>query len=109
MKQFSQDENNIKNEKCIEHLTFILKVYEKLAITTGQGFAKSLGIIYFEMINTYMAYSKYISQEVQQKGANIMNFTLMKKMRTVRSDIIKVIASFIEHCSDQKLVAEKLL
>ena len=29
-------------------------------------------------------------------------------MRTVRSDIIKVISTFIENCTNQKLVAEKL-
>jgi hypothetical protein len=38
-----------------------------------------------------------------------MNFTLIKKMRTVRSDVIKVIESFIENCKNQKLVASKLL
>ena len=66
-------------------------------------------MIYEDMIKTYMAMSQYISNQVQQNGKHVMNYTLIKKMRSVRSDVIKVTSTFIDNCTQHKLVADKLL
>ena len=83
----------------------ILRIFEKLALTVGDLFFKVLGDIYIEMMETYKVYSEYISSEVMSKGASVMGFTQIKKMRTVRSDILKLVTTSINQTSPQSIQA----
>ena len=47
------------------------------------------------MIKIYMGYSQFISNKVKNEGPEVMGFTIIKMMRTVRSDVLKVISTFI--------------
>ena len=107
------DENNL------ERIGFFLKVNERLASSVGpyyeyilrknekyeeimnfNGFFRFLEKIYLDIIDVYLIYSSYILQQFQTQGKFILNNNLLKKCKSIRKDVIKLICTALESTKD---------
>lgn len=56
--------------------------------------------IYMDIIDVYLFYSGYISQQFQQNGKYILNNSMVKKCKSIRKDVIKLICTYLESTKD---------
>lgn len=49
-----------------------------------------------EIINVYTFYSNYIAQQLLTTGKYILNNTKIKKLKSIRKDIIKLIHTYLQ-------------
>jgi exportin-1 len=78
------------NLKMIDH---ILKVNQRIALSVGPAYLTQLTQIFQQLICVYGHYSSYVSHF--QKSAK--NHPLMKPMKQVRRDILKLVQYYIEN------------
>lgn len=125
--EFSQKHwltNNFKDEKYIDQISYILKIHERVAFGVGHFFYLCLGKfrniiilnltlllakIYLDMLKLYIFYSELISNEVKNNGKHILQWTIVKKMRGVRKNILGLITTYMEKTEDPHLVAENFV
>jgi len=60
----------------------------------------SLEKIYIDIIDVYLFYSGYITQQFQTNGKFILNNNLVKKCKSIRKDVIKLICTYLESTKD---------
>ena len=99
----------IQNEKVLEEIVFIIKIHERLAFAVGTDFYPCLGKIYIDLIKIYVVYAEIVSNEVQVSGKGVLNLTIIKKMRSVKREIIKLIQTFIEKSNPQNIEMSSLI
>ena len=90
-----------------------------LAISTGQQFQyryrvlnyshKStfiyqLGRIYLDMLNVYKCLSENISAAITQNGEVVMKQPLIRSMRTVKKETLKLISGWVSRATDPDMV-----
>ncbi len=56
--------------------------------------------IYLDIIDVYLLYSSYILQQFQTQGKFILNNNLLKKCKSIRKDVIKLICTALESTKD---------
>ncbi|MES1913812.1 MAG: hypothetical protein MHM6MM_005967 [Cercozoa sp. M6MM] len=77
----------------------------------GSAFLMQLSTIYLDMLKMYRAYSQFVADEIARKGAMATQHLLAKRMRTVKSRTLRLLATFVRTVDDRDvpLVAEKFL
>ena len=53
-------------------------------------------MIYDNIINVYTFFSRYITQQLLQTGKYILNNSIIKKLKGIRRDIIKLISTYLQ-------------
>ena len=79
--------------KSIDH---IIKINQRVASSVGRNYLSYLSQIFDDLIKVYKLYSNCISQSINQKGMDHM----IRPMKAVRKDILKLIQTYIEKESD---------
>ena len=88
--------NTIFDPKTVKNVISILKTNHRVAMAVGQGYIVQLGRIYIEMLQVYKMYSEFISNEIATKGPQVTSTTIIRNMRAVKKEVLKLIDSFIE-------------
>jgi len=84
--------NELMRPDIIKTIDFIIKVNQKVASSVGQQYLAYLSQIFTDLIKIYKLYSECISNTVKQRG----NDHMIKPMKAVRRDILKLIQIYIE-------------
>ena len=84
--------NELMRPDVIKSIDFIIKVNQKVASSVGQQYLAYLSQIFTDLIKIYKLYSECISNSVKQGG----NDHMIKPMKAVRRDILKLIQIYIE-------------
>jgi len=63
-----------------------------------------LGRIYLDMLNVYKVMSENVSSAVAANGDSVTKQPLMKSMRTVKKETLKLISSWVSRSCDPQIV-----
>ena len=105
----SRDITVLTEQEFIKQLAHILKTNVRACTAIGHQFITQLGRIYMDMLNIYKVLSENISQAITAKGPSIMKDPIIRSVRTVKKETLKLIASWVSKAEDPKLVRENFL
>lgn len=92
--------NVLLEEEVKRKILYFLKMNETLATGVGQQYALFLQNI-SEIINKlYLYYSQQVNEAVEKQGKNSLNFVVVKAMRAIKKQVIKIYARYLEKCND---------
>ena len=64
-----------------------------------------LGRIYLDMLNVYKCLSENISAAITQNGEAVMKQPLIRSMRTVKKETLKLISGWVSRATDPEMVS----
>lgn len=105
----TQDVAILRDPTTIKQLGTILKTNVRAVKAVGQPFVQQLGRIYLDMLNVYKCLSENISAAITQNGEAVMRQTLIKSMRTVKKETLKLISGWVSRSTDTAMVAENFV
>jgi exportin-1 len=94
--QASADLASVFEPKTVKTTASLLKTNHRVAIAVGSSYIVQLSRIYTEMLQLYKMYSEFISNEVATKGAVVTGHTIIRNMRAVKKEVLKLLDVFIE-------------
>ena len=72
-------------------------------------FLFQLGRIYLDMLNVYKVMSENISSAIATNGESVTKQPLIRSMRTVKKETLKLISGWVSRSSDPSMVAENFV
>jgi len=86
----------------IKEVIKILKSNSRVCSTVGPLYRHQLEVIFLDMLSCYKLYSQRISDAVAQQGAIATRMDNIRKMRTAKKEILKLLSVFIEKCGGEE-------
>lgn len=93
--------------EVIKTIGFIIKVNERVAYALGHPYYTHLGRIFNELLTIYKLYSQCISYAIEHPGTVHVN--ILKAMKTVRREILNLVATFISKSEDSNMIVNDFL
>eukprot|EP00741_Cyanophora_paradoxa_P007523 tig00001154_g7276.t1 len=91
---------SLKNTDTMKNCVNILKTNVRVAYSLGHPYVSQLGRIYLDMLNVYKAYSEMITQAISAQGPNVVKTSVVRSMRAVKKETLRLIETFIERSED---------
>ncbi len=91
--------------EVIKTIDSILKVNTRVAESVGFMYVSYLSKIFPDLLKMYGLYSQCISNSVKSR----QNDHMIKPMKQVRRDILKLIQTYIENCDNLSFFNDKFL
>mmetsp|Transcript_8127 Transcript_8127/g.30464 ORF Transcript_8127/g.30464 Transcript_8127/m.30464 type:complete len:1079 (-) Transcript_8127:1645-4881(-) len=104
-----QGADSLKPQEVIKNLGNILKTNTSACVSLGQPFQNQMSSIFADVLNVYKLYSELISQSIAEGGPYASRTSLVKAMRTVKREVLRLVETFVERCEDPHLVAQQLV
>jgi len=81
-------------------------IHNCIVVLAGCGVFVHLQLsrIYLDMLNVYKVISENVSVAIATNGENVTKQPLIKSMRTVKKETLKLISSWVGHSNDPQLV-----
>ncbi len=97
--------------ETMNFVDLILKTNNSVCSAMKGTFIVQLTNIYVEMLHVYKLYSDAISTKIKEEGEHVATSTAVRKMRTVKREILKLISVFVESPlpSDKKVILNEFL
>mmetsp|Transcript_26423 Transcript_26423/g.43268 ORF Transcript_26423/g.43268 Transcript_26423/m.43268 type:complete len:1071 (-) Transcript_26423:573-3785(-) len=95
---------SLKSVDTMKQAVNILKTNVRVATALGHPFITQLGRIYLDMLNVYKAYSEMITQAIASGGPNMVKSSIVRSMRAVKKETLRLIETFIERTEDVQVV-----
>lgn len=108
MEVVNNDPSNLQEIDVIRTIGFIIKANERVAFALGHPYYTHLCKIFLELLHIYKLYSENISFVVSNSGIQY-NVSILRAMRTVRREILNLIATFISNNEDPDMVISEFL
>ena len=70
-------------------------------------FMLQLGRIYLEMLNVYKVMSENISSAIATNGETVTKQPLIRSMRTVKKETLKLISGWVSRSTDPQMVSSR--
>ena len=99
---------NLQNIEVIRMIGFIIKANERVAFALGQSYVSHLAKIFIELMQIYKLYSVDISLAIAN-GPGSYNNNILRATKTVRREILNLIATFIKLCDDPDMIVNEFL
>lgn len=109
IKQASKNVDVLKEPDAVRQLGNILKTNVRACKALGHPYVTQLGRIYLDMLNVYKVMSENISAAVALNGEGVTKQPLIRAMRTVKKEALKLIAGWVSRTSDPKMVLENFI
>ena len=103
--QASKNSNAIQNQENLRMLSNVLKTNFFTCKSVGEAFITQLSRIYLDMLSLYKAISEIVSSTIASQGVAVAKTLMIKSMRSVKSDILRLVEIFVDKTSDTVLVA----
>ena len=68
-----------------------------------------LGRIYLDMLNVYKVMSENVSSAIGSNGEGVTKQPLIKSMRTVKRETLRLISSWVKSSNDGQMVADNFV
>jgi exportin-1 len=82
--------------ETIKEVQKVLHTNTKVCASAGGIYVHQLTAIFMDMLNLYHLYSEQINAAVAQQGAIAVRLTLFKAMRSVKTEILELMSTFLE-------------
>ncbi|KAM3964188.1 exportin-1 emb [Aphomia sociella] len=107
--QASHNVEILKDTEAVKQLVSILKTNVRACRALGHPYVVQLGRIYLDMLNVYKVMSENISQAIALNGVVVTKQPLIKNMRIIKKETLKLIASWVSRSTDNSMVLENFI
>lgn len=107
--QASHNVDILKDPEAVKQLVSILKTNVRACRALGHPYVVQLGRIYLDMLNVYKVMSENISQAIALNGVVVTKQPLIKNMRIIKKETLKLIASWVSRSTDNSMVLENFI
>lgn len=107
--QASNNVNVLKEIDIVKQLASILKTNVRACKALGHPYVMQLGRIYLDMLNVYKVMSENITQAIALNGEAVTKQPLIKTMRVVKKETLKLISDWISKSNDHQMVMENFI
>ncbi|XP_052767819.1 exportin-1-like [Mya arenaria] len=107
--QATQNVEVLKDGDAVKQLGNILKTNVRACKALGHPYVVQLGRIYLDMLNVYKVMSENISSAIASNGESVTKQPLIRSMRTVKKETLKLISGWVSRSSDPSMVAENFV
>ncbi|XP_078589610.1 exportin-1-like isoform X2 [Branchiostoma floridae x Branchiostoma japonicum] len=109
IQQATKNVDTLKNPEVVKQLGSILKTNVRACKAVGHPFVVQLGRIYLDMLNVYKCMSENISGAIAANGEMVTKQPLIKSMRTVKKETLKLISGWVSKSTDPTMVLENFV
>jgi len=99
----------LKDPDAVKQLGNILKTNVRACKALGHPYVVQLGRIYLDMLNVYKVMSENVSSAIATNGETVTKQPLIKSMRTVKKETLKLISGWVSRSNDPQMVAENFV
>lgn len=107
--QASRNVDILKDPEAVIQLVSILKTNVRACRALGHSYVVQLGRIYLDMLNVYKVMSGNIGQAIALNGEPVTKQPLIKNMRIVKKETLKLIACWVSRSTDSSMVLENFI
>ncbi|XP_008555706.1 exportin-1 [Microplitis demolitor] len=107
--QASKNVDVLKDPEAVKQLGSILKTNVRACKALGHPYVIQLGRIYLDMLNVYKVMSENISAAIALNGEGVTKQPLIKSMRVVKKETLKLISDWISRSNDHQMVLENFI
>jgi len=107
--QASRNVDILKDPDVVKQLANILKTNVRACKALGHPFVTQLGRIYLDMLNVYKVMSENISAAITLNGEGVTKQPLIKSMRVVKKETLKLISGWVSRSDDHTLVLDNFI
>ncbi|XP_010887595.1 exportin-1 [Esox lucius] len=109
IQQATKNVDILKDAETVRQLGSILKTNVRACKAVGHPFVVQLGRIYLDMLNVYKCLSENISSAIQTNGEMVTKQPLIRSMRTVKRETLKLISGWVSRSNDPQMVGENFV
>ncbi|XP_017781771.1 PREDICTED: exportin-1 [Nicrophorus vespilloides] len=107
--QASKNVDVLKELDIVKQLANILKTNVRACKALNHAYVVQLGRIYLDMLNVYKVMSENISNAITCNGVVVTKQPLIKAMRVVKKETLKLIADWISTSNDHIMVMQNFI
>ncbi|KAL3630785.1 Exportin-1 [Castilleja foliolosa] len=107
--QARQSVDFLKDPDVIRAVLNILQTNTSAASSLGTFFLPQITLIFLDMLNVYRMYSELISTSIAQGGPYASRTTLVKLLRSVKRETLKLIETFLDKAEDQPHIGKQFV
>merc|ERR1719411_717997 len=107
--QASKNVDVLKDHEAVKQLGSILKTNVRACKALGHCFVLQLGRIYLDMLNVYKVMSENITIAITHNGEAVTRQPLIKSMRVVKKETLKLISNWVERSNDPQMVLDNFI
>uniref|UniRef100_A0A0V0G423 Exportin-1 n=1 Tax=Triatoma dimidiata TaxID=72491 RepID=A0A0V0G423_TRIDM len=107
--QASKNVDVLKDPDVVKQLVSILKTNVRACKSLGHPYVMQLGRIYLDMLNVYKVMSNNITAAITANGEVVTKQPLIKSMRVVKKETLKLISDWISKTSDHAMVLDNFI
>lgn len=86
----------LQDQQVLRNISLILRVNERMVAAVGVACHSQLASIYVDMLKIYKVCSNFISCSVAQQGVQVMGHSVVKLMRNVKRDSLRLVRTFVD-------------
>ncbi|KDR14611.1 exportin-1 [Zootermopsis nevadensis] len=107
--QASKNVDVLKDQDAVKQLASILKTNVRACKALGHPYVLQLGRIYLDMLNVYKVMSENIIAAIAVNGEGVTKQPLIKSMRVVKKETLKLISDWVSRSNDHAMVLENFI
>ncbi|PSN52089.1 Exportin-1 [Blattella germanica] len=107
--QTQQNVDVLKDPDAVKQLASILKTNVRACKALGHPYVLQLGRIYLDMLNVYKVMSENIIAAIAVNGEGVTKQPLIKSMRVVKKETLKLISDWVSRSNDHAMVLENFI
>merc|ERR1712025_1015043 len=99
----------LKDSEAVKQLGSILKTNVRACKALGHPYVLQLGRIYLDMLNVYKVMSENITAAITHNGEAVTKQPLIKSMRVVKKETLKLISHWVDRSNDPGMVLDNFI
>nr|CAG4640611.1 EOG090X00LI [Eulimnadia texana] len=107
--QATRNVDVLKDPDAVKQLANILKTNVRACKALGHPYVTQLGRIYLDMLNVYKVMSENITAAVVLGGESVTRQPLIKSMRLVKKETLKLISDWVSRSTEPDVVLENFI
>ncbi|KAL2492946.1 Protein EXPORTIN 1A [Abeliophyllum distichum] len=107
IRQARESVDFLKDQNVIRAVLNILQTNTSVASSLGTYFLPQISVIFLDMLNVYRMYSELISTSIVQGGPYASRTSIVKLLRSVKRETLKLIETFLDKAEDQPHIGKQ--
>ncbi|KAL7108097.1 hypothetical protein ACP275_06G093800 [Erythranthe tilingii] len=107
--QARQSVDFLKDPDVIRAVLNILQTNTSAATSLGTYFLPQISLIFLDMLNVYRMYSELISTSIAQGGPYASRTSIVKLLRSVKRETLKLIETFLDKAEGQPHIGKQFV
>uniref|UniRef100_A0A0K2V5W1 Exportin-1 n=1 Tax=Lepeophtheirus salmonis TaxID=72036 RepID=A0A0K2V5W1_LEPSM len=107
--QAAKNVDVLKDHEAVKQLGSILKTNVRACKALGHPYVVQLGHLYLDMLNVYKVMSENIATATAINGEQVKRQPLIKLMRGVKKETLKLISCWVENSNEPQMVLDNFI